>query len=73
MLGLREEDEQLKSLDTYAAAIEKSAAMEYIRYPLLKQKQNQVQTGTNLKENIDYLKTYILKRMKFLSEEWTLK
>ena len=70
LLGLREEDKQLKSLDTYAAAIEKSAAMEYVRYPSLKQKQNQVQTGSSLQENIEYLRDYITKRMAFLSGEW---
>ena len=72
LLGLREEDEQLKSLETYAAAIEKSVKMEYVRYPMLKEKRNKVQTGTNLRENIEYLRKFITKRMEFLSGEWTL-
>ena len=70
LLGQREESENLKSIDTYAAAIEKSAAMEYARYPYLKRKRYQIQTGSNLKENADYLKKYITKRMKYLSGVW---
>ena len=70
LLGKREETETLKSIDTYAAAIEKNAEMEFILYPGLKYKRNEVQTGKNLKENIKYLKDYITKRMQFLNETW---
>ena len=70
LLGTQPETETLKSIDTYAAAIEKSAAMDYTCYPTLKGKNNQVQTGTNLAENITYLKTFITARMKYLSEVW---
>lgn len=71
MLGLREDSETLKSIDTYYAETEKSAAMEYVRYPALKSKRYQVQTGRNPKENMDYLKEYIKKRMDYLSGVWT--
>ena len=70
LLGQRGENDTLKSIDTYAAAIEKSAEMEYVRYPYLKGKRYQIQTGSNLKDNADYLKQYISRRMKYLSEEW---
>lgn len=72
LLGQREETETLKSLDTYAAAVEKSVAMEYVLYPTLHWKQGQVQTGKNLEENIAYLKDYIARRMQFLSETWVM-
>lgn len=71
LLGLREECDTLKSIDTYASAICESVALDYILYPELKLKQNQVQTGANLDENVQYLKNYITKRMVFLSETWT--
>jgi len=70
LLGLREESETLKSLDTYAAAVEKSVAMEYVLYPTLHWKQGLVQTGKDLGENIAYLKDYIAKRMEYLSGIW---
>ena len=70
LLGLREESETLKSLDTYAAAVEKSVAMEYVLYPTLHWKQGLVQTGKDLAENIAYLKDYIAKRMEYLSGIW---
>ncbi len=72
LLGLRDETEDLKSIDTYASAIADSVAMDYVLYPELKTKQGQVQTGANLEENVQYLKDYITKRMEFLSSEWTL-
>ena len=71
LLGLREETDQLKSIDTYAAAIKESTKMEFVRYPSLKMKQNQVQTGSNQEENMNYLKNFITKRIEFLSGEWT--
>ena len=72
LLGHREETEILKSIDSYAKAIEKSVEMEYIRYPGLKLPQSnaKVQTGRNFTENIDFLKDYITRRKIFLSEEW---
>ena len=72
LLGLREESDTLKSLDTYAAAVEKSVEMEYVLYPTLHWKQGLVQTGRNLEENIAYLKDYISQRMAFLSETWQI-
>ena len=70
LLGLKEESNSLKSIDTYAAAIEDSAKMEYVLYPKLKGKRYQIQTGTNLQENADYLKQYIEKRMEYLTGVW---
>ena len=70
LLGQREESDTLKSLDTYAAAVEKSVAMEYVLYPQLRWKQGLIQTGMNLEENIAYLKNYITLRMAFLNETW---
>ena len=73
LLGIREETDVLKSLDTYAKAIEKSVEMDYVRYPALKQpKSSGIQTGRNLAENIDFLKDYISRRMNFLAKEWPL-
>ena len=75
LLGTREETDVLKSMDTYAKEIEKSAEMEYVLYPGLKLPQSNVkiQTGRNLAENIDFLKNYINRRMIFLYREWPLK
>ncbi len=70
LLGKREENGTLKSIDTYIDAVEKSGAMEYVRYPYLKRKRYQIQTGSNLRENADYLKKYIQKRMKYLTGIW---
>ena len=70
LLGKREETDTLKSIDTYIGAVEKSGTMEYVRYPYLKRKRYQIQTGSNLRENADYLKKYITKRMKYLSGVW---
>ncbi len=70
LLGRREESETLKSIDSYAAAISDSVAMDYVRYPTLKAKNNKIQTGTNLEENVAYLKNFISERMKYLSGEW---
>ena len=72
LLGLREESETLKSLDTYAAAVEKSVAMEYVLYPTLHWKQGLVQTGKDLEENIAYLKDYIARRMEYLTATWVV-
>ena len=73
LLGLREGNGQLKSIDTYAAAIEKSSEMEFVLYPMLKTKRYQVQTGATPRENIEYLKRFIAQRMEFLSGEWIQK
>ena len=62
----------LKSLDEYEDRIKDSAAMNYVRYPKLKQIYGNVQTGKDLHENIEYLKNYLIERKAFLDSEWLL-
>ena len=70
LLGLRPETPVLRSLDSYAAAIEKSVELEFIRYPATKGERHGVQTGRDLAENVQYLKTFLQKRMTFLNSVW---
>ena len=60
----------LKSLEAYSQAVEKSAEMNYVLYPYLKAERGVIQTGETFRENIDYLRTFITGRMDFLDREW---
>lgn len=71
LLGYKtDESGILKSLDEYEARIKDSAAMNYVRYPKLRQIYGNVQTGRDLHENIEYLKNYLIERKAFLDSEW---
>ena len=68
----REKDEsgKLKSIEEYAAAIEKSAAMNFIVWPMRQSSENIARCGKTFKANIEYLTNYISKRYDFLDSEW---
>lgn len=70
LLGDRESSSSLKSIREYAEAIRKSAEMNYLLYPHLKDERGTIQTGLSFQENIDYLHSYITRRMAFLEQEW---
>ena len=57
----------LRSLDGYAEAIAESAEMNLARYPY---NGASVDTGRNLQENIEYLRTFIRERREFLEDAW---
>ena len=44
--------------------------MNYLLYPHLKDERGTIQTGLSFQENIDYLHSYITRRMAFLEQEW---
>ena len=60
----------LKSLDEYQKAVEKSAEMNYVLYPYLSIERGVIQTGKTFRENMDYLRNFITERMVFLEREW---
>ena len=62
---------KLLSLDEYEARISDSVAMNYVRYPKMRYKNGNVQTGRNLHENIEYLRTFLTERKAFLDEVWS--
>ena len=71
LLGKQEDPSGvLHSLDEYGRAIEKSAEMNYARYPALPGITRNVQTGENLPENIEYIRSFIENRLAFLDREW---
>ncbi len=73
LLGLKEDETgALSSIDTYAAEITASAAMNFIRWPVFNIPARVVQTGANYQENIDYIKIFLEKRMAFLQENWIM-
>lgn len=61
---------KLKSIDEYAAAIEKSAEMNFVRYPSMQYERSAISTGETLEENIRFLRSFIEKRTVFLEEAW---
>ncbi len=62
----------LQSIKEYAAEIEASAAMNFIRWPVFNSPSRQVKTGKDYAENIAYLENFISGRMAFLSENWPM-
>ena len=64
---------RLRSIAEYAAGIEKSAAMNFLLWPMRQSSDNIAHTGKTFKANIEYLTSYIAKRYAFLDGEWGLK
>ncbi len=62
----------LRSIQEYAAELEATAAMNFIRWPVFNSPSRQVKTGKDYAENISYLENFISGRMAFLSENWPL-
>ena len=60
----------LRSIDEYAAQIRASADMNFVRWPIHYSGENVAETGRSFSANIDYLKSYIERRMAFLDDNW---
>lgn len=65
-------DRDLRSVDEYAAAIAKSAAMNFIRWPIENSgaPANNKRTGLTFEANIQFLKDIIRQRYDFLDSQW---
>ena len=63
---------QLQSVDTYAAAIAKSAEMNFLRWPISSSKfaRNVKRTGLTWEANLTYLKSILRTRFDFLDKQW---
>ena len=64
---------RLLSVDEYAAAISKSAAMNFIRWPIYRKTAtsvNRADCGATFEANLTYLKSFIQKRYDFLQKKW---
>lgn len=60
----------LRSIDEYAKDIQKSAEMNFARWPIPKSSSTAAQTGNTFEANITYLKNFIRERQSFLDETW---
>lgn len=70
LLGLREETDTLRSLDSYAEEIRLSTDMNLLRWPRVKYPTTAAQTGYTFDENIDFLKNFIDERLQYLNGLW---
>ena len=71
LCGLEEDSAgRLKSVDAYAGAIRDSAAMNFTLWPMRQASDNIASCGKTFDKNIDYLKNFIEKRMRYLDETW---
>ncbi len=71
LLGRKEDPEgKIFSLDQYREEIRKSAEMNFVRWPIGKNKKNLAECGDTFDENVDYLKSFLEKRQVFLESEW---
>nr|MCR4578333.1 CotH kinase family protein [Clostridiales bacterium] len=71
VLGMeKDKTSRLQSIEEYAAAIEKSAAMNFILWPMRQSSENIARCGKTFKANIEYLTDFISKRYDFLNGEW---
>lgn len=68
----KEKDEKgrILSVKEYAAAIEKSAAMNFTLWPIKQSSENYAQCGKTFKSNVEYLEKFIQQRYTFLEGEW---
>lgn len=74
LLGLeKDETGQLLSIDEYAALIEDSAQMNFVRWPMKQSSDNIAKCGKTFSANIKYLKDFLQKRYTWLDNEWTQK
>ena len=71
VLGMEQDGTgRVKSIEEYASAIEKTAAMNFILWPMRQSSENIARCGKTFKANIEYLTDYITKRYEFLESEW---
>ena len=66
----QDESGRLLSIEEYAAQVETSAAMNFVRWPMKQSSENIASTGKTYPANIKYLTDFIQKRFDFLNEEW---
>lgn len=73
LLGLRapsKATDDLRSLHDYAASLRASADMNFTRWRIFNADEFPVKTGSNYDENIEYLHTFLTKRMAYLDSIW---
>ncbi|MBQ4553072.1 MAG: CotH kinase family protein [Clostridia bacterium] len=73
LLGLRAPSKatgDLKSLDAYASEWRASIDMNFTRWRIFNADEFPVKTGRNYDENIEYLRTFLTKRMAYLDSIW---
>ena len=63
----------MRSLDDYRDFMTSSAAMNFTRWRTFNDESFPVKTGANYKENIEYLRTFLKGRMKYLDSIWLKK
>ena len=61
---------RLLSLDAYADSIRDSVSMTLIRWPRQKKSSTVAQTGYTFEENIEYLRTFLTERLRYLDSVW---
>ena len=70
LAGSAEGTGRLMSVDAYAKKIEAATAMNFIRWPMVKNRSNHVNAGTTYQDQIKHLKDFITKRAMFLDATW---
>ncbi len=60
----------VRSLDRYAQELSASAEMNFTRWRVLNHSTRAVKTGASYAENIEYLRGWIIERMRFLDDAW---
>ena len=61
---------KLLSVEAYAAAISDSAAMNFTLWPMRQSSDNIANCGKTFQKNVDYLQSFIEKRMAYLDGIW---
>lgn len=61
---------RLSSLESYAEELYASAQMNFERWRVLGHASRAVDTGDSYEENIEYLRSWIQKRMEYLDQNW---
>ena len=70
LLGLRPPEGGLMSLEAYISAVEKSAQMNFLRWPIGTTANNAAYVGKTFAENTAYLSDFLARRYAFLQGEW---
>ena len=65
-----DETGKMLSIDEYVEKIQKSAEMNFIRWPIMKNASTVAQTGNTFEKNIAYLKDFLTERKDFLDKLW---
>jgi len=70
LLGDSDSDTGLQSLTAYQAELTDAATMNFARWATFNSKDFPAKTGATYEENIEYLRTFLTKRMAFLDSIW---